>query len=71
MVGNVGIGKLGILGIVGIAGIVGNGGNVVGRDGIVGNVWSRLRAAKLIWMLERDSTTTRDRTKLHWKEAIV
>ncbi|CAL5365194.1 unnamed protein product [Camellia sinensis] len=71
MVGNVGIGKLGIVGIVGIAGIVGNGGNVVGIDGIVGTVWSRLRAAKLIWMLEIDSATTRDRTKLHWKEAIV
>ncbi|CAL5365180.1 unnamed protein product [Camellia sinensis] len=62
--GSVGIGKLGIVGIVG-KGILGNGGNVtLGRDGIVGVVCSRLRPAKLIWMLENESIKTRDRTKL-------
>ncbi|CAL5368420.1 unnamed protein product [Camellia sinensis] len=62
--GSVGIGKLGIVGIVG-KGILGNGGNVtLGRDGIVGIVCSRLRAAKLICMLENESIKTRDRTKL-------
>ncbi|KAL7230609.1 hypothetical protein ACSBR2_008974 [Camellia fascicularis] len=68
--GNVGIvGKVGIAGIVGkvgTVGIVGNGGNVTfGSDGIAGTVWRRLRAAKLIWMLESDITMNTDRTKLH------
>ncbi|GMP25902.1 hypothetical protein CsSME_00002556 [Camellia sinensis var. sinensis] len=61
--GNVGS-TVGIVG-KGVFGIVGNGGNAtLGREGIEGTVCNRLRAARLIWVLENASTITRDRTKL-------
>ncbi|XP_057461353.1 uncharacterized protein LOC130751704 [Actinidia eriantha] len=65
--GNVGFGRVGILGngggsvAVGSVGMAGKGGSV----GIGGVVWNRWRAARLVWVLEKDSTTTRERiTKL-------
>ncbi|CAK9169171.1 unnamed protein product [Ilex paraguariensis] len=53
--GNVGFGRIGTVGSVGIAG---SGGNVdLGRDGNVGSVGAevckRLRAPKLIWILDK------------------
>ena len=77
--GNVGFGRVGIVGngggsvAVGSVGMAGSGGSVVlGRVGIGGIAWSRWRAARLVWVLEKDSTTAIDRiTKLLVKSAIV
>ena len=66
MVGNVGFGK-----VEGIW-VLGRGGSVaLGNGGREGRVCSSWRAARLVWMLENVSTTTRHRTKLPLKEAIV
>ncbi|KAH7851882.1 hypothetical protein Vadar_017743 [Vaccinium darrowii] len=78
--GNVGFGKVGIVAIVGsggnvawgMVGIAGNGGMLtLGRDGTAGAACRRLRAAKVIWMLESDNAMTRDATKFYRKAAIV
>ncbi|XP_057500877.1 uncharacterized protein LOC130784905 [Actinidia eriantha] len=77
--GNVGFGRVGIVGngagsiAVGRVGMAGSGGRVtLGSVGIGDIVWSRWRAAKLVWLLERESSTRRDRiTKLLVKAAIV
>lgn len=60
----------------GTVGIAGNGGNAtLGNAGIVGMVggvvvvWSRFRAPRLVWMVEKDRTMMRERTKL--EAAIV
>ncbi|GMP25909.1 hypothetical protein CsSME_00002557 [Camellia sinensis var. sinensis] len=75
--GNVGFGKVGAAGSAGIA-VLGNGGNVVwgmvgtegnggnttlGRDGIAGTICSRVRAARVIWMLESDKAMIRESAK--------
>ncbi|XP_068319666.1 uncharacterized protein [Pyrus communis] len=83
-VGRVGNGVEGRGGKValGIVGSEGSGGNVVlGRDGIVGTtnaggeaaagVSKRWRAAWLMWMLESDSTTTKDKVKKSLGVAMV
>jgi len=59
--GNVALGMVGIAGSGGnaTAGIVGIVGSVVGAE-----VCNRLRAAKLIWMLESDNTMVRH-TRAH------
>ncbi|KAI8540865.1 hypothetical protein RHMOL_Rhmol08G0018000 [Rhododendron molle] len=58
-------------GTVGIAGIGGSA--TLGNAGIVGMVgvvvWSRFRAPRLVWMVEKDRTMMRERTKL--EAAIV
>ncbi|XP_059671089.1 uncharacterized protein LOC132316633 [Cornus florida] len=82
-VGMVGSGVLGNGGnvVLGSVGMAGNGGNVaLGRGGMVGIVGSvgvavgevckRLRAAKLIWMLESDNATIKHRMKECLEAAI-
>ncbi|CAK9169174.1 unnamed protein product [Ilex paraguariensis] len=68
--GNVGIGR------VGTVGIAGSGGNVgLGRDGIVGSVGveicRRWRAPRLIWMLESDKISVKDRMEQRYWEVIM
>lgn len=61
-----GWGKVGIAGIGGSA-TVGNAG-IVGMVGVV-VVWSRFRAPRHVWMVEKDRTMMRERSKL--EAAIV